>query len=78
MLYYMDAVLRGSSHRTLPGLASHHQDTAQETRQSDDLVQPNHALEITRCHIIEAMLCTKRHFLWAGALILMSDGQLPK
>ena len=32
--------LRQTSHRTPPGLASHHRDTAQETKPSDDLVQP--------------------------------------
>ena len=32
--------LRQSSHRTPPGLAPHHRGTAQETRPSDDLVQP--------------------------------------
>ena len=37
----------------------------------------NRALEITRCESIETKLCTKR-LLWAGALIQMSDGRLPK
>ena len=37
----------------------------------------NHALEITRCVSIEKTLRTRR-LLWAGALIQMSGGRLPK
>ena len=33
-------ILRQTPHRTPPGLASHHQGTAQETRPSDNLAQP--------------------------------------
>ena len=42
-MQYVDpppGTLRQTPHRTPPGLASHHRDTAQETRPSDDLVQP--------------------------------------
>ena len=46
-------------HRTPPGLPSHHRGTAQETRQSDDLVQPCP----TRCEGIETTLPTRR-LLW--------------
>ena len=37
----------------------------------------NRALEITRCESIETTLCTRR-LLWAGALLRMSGGRLPK
>ena len=37
----------------------------------------NRALEITRCENIETTLRTKR-LLWAGTLIRMSGGRLPK
>ena len=37
----------------------------------------NHALEITGCESIETTLRTRR-LLWAGALIRMSGGRLPK
>ena len=42
----------------------------------NDLVQPC-PLEITRCESIETTLRTRR-LLWAGALIRMSGGRLPK
>ena len=38
----------------------------------------NRALEITRCESIETTLRTRRLFLWAGTLIRMSGGRLPK
>ena len=38
----------------------------------------NRALEITRCESIETTLRTIRLFLWAGTLIQMSGGWLPK
>ena len=37
----------------------------------------NRALEITRCESIETKLRTRR-LLWAGTLIRMSGGRLPK
>ena len=37
----------------------------------------NRALEITRCESIEITLRTKR-LLWAGTLLQMSGGRLPK
>ena len=37
----------------------------------------NRALEITRCESIDTMLRTRR-LLWAGTLIRMSGGRLPK
>ena len=37
----------------------------------------NRALEITRCESIETTLRTRR-LLWAGTLIRMSGGRLPK
>ena len=37
----------------------------------------NHALEITRCESIETTLRTRR-LLWAGTLIRISGGRLPK
>ena len=36
----LSGTLRQTSHRTRPDLASHHRGTLQETRTSDDLVQP--------------------------------------
>ena len=62
-------------HRTPPSLASYHRGTTQETRPSDDFVQP--CLEITGCESIETTLRTKM-LLWAGTLLLMSGGRLPK
>ena len=38
----------------------------------------NRDLEITRCESIETTLRTRRLFLWAGTLIRMSGGRLPK
>ena len=66
----MDAV-RGPSarntalnpHRSPPGLAWYHRSIAQETRPSDDLMQP---------------LRTRIRFLRVGTLIRMSGGRLPK
>ncbi|CAM9191083.1 unnamed protein product, partial [Ascophyllum nodosum] len=37
----------------------------------------NRALEITRCESIETTLRTRR-LLWAGTLLRMSGGRLPK
>ena len=38
----------------------------------------NRALEITGCESIETTLRTRRLFLWAGTLLRMSGGRLPK
>ena len=45
--------------------------------QSAHLCSYNRTLEITRCESIETTLRT-RNLLWAGTLIRMSDGRLPK
>ena len=77
-MQYVDpppGTLRQTSYRTPPGLASHHRGAAQEARPPDDLV--NRALEITRCESIETTLRTRR-LLWAGTLLRMSGGRLPK
>ena len=68
----LPGTLRQTSYRTPPGLASHHRGAVQETRPPDD-----RALEITRCESIETTLRTRR-LLWAGTLIRMSGGRLPK
>ena len=73
-MQYVDpppGTLRQSSYRTPPGLASHHRGAAQET------TSYNRALEITRCESIETTLRTRR-LLWAGSLLRMSGGRLPK
>ena len=53
--------------------AIHHRGAAQEARPSDDLVQSCP----TQCGSIETTLRTRR-ILWAGTLIRMSGGRLPK
>ena len=68
--------LRQTPHRTPPGLAWHNRDTAQETT-DHRMTSYNRVLEITRCENIETTLRTRR-LLWAGTLIRMSDGWLPK
>ena len=50
---------------------------AQRKRPDHRMASYNHALEITRCVSIEKTLRTRR-LLWAGALIQMSGGRLPK
>ena len=67
--------LRQTSYRTPPGLASHHRGAAQETRHR--MTSYNRALEIIRCESIETRLRTRR-LLWAGTLLRMSGGRLPK
>ena len=41
------------------------------------MISYNRALEITQCESVETTLRTRR-VLWAGALIEMSGGRLPK
>ena len=50
---------------------------AQRKRPDYRITSYNRALEITRCESIETTLGT-RILLWAGALIRMSGGRLPK
>ena len=79
----MDAVrgpppgtLRQTPHRTPPGLASHHR--TQRKRPDHRMTSYNRALEITRCESIETTLLRTRRLLWAGTLIRISGGRLPK
>ena len=74
-MQYVDpppGTLRQSSYGTSPGLAWHHRSAAQETRPPDDLVPL-----ITGCENIGTTLRTRR-LLWAGTLLRMSGGRLPK
>ena len=64
--------LRTVHHRILLRISG-----AQLKRQDHRMTSYNRALEITQCESIETMLCTII-LLWAGALIRMSDGRLPK
>ena len=50
---------------------------AQHKRPNHRMASYNLALKITRCESIETKLSTRR-LLWAGALIRMSGGRLPK
>ena len=50
---------------------------AQRKRPDHRMTSYNRALEITRCESIETTLRTKR-LLWAGMLIRISGGRLPK
>ena len=50
---------------------------AQHKRPDDRMTSYNRALEITRCESIETTLRMRR-LLWAGTLIQMSGGRLPK
>ena len=50
---------------------------AQRTRPDHRMTSSNRALEITRCENIETTLRTRKR-LWAGTLIRMSGGRLPK
>ena len=59
------------AHRTPPSLASYHRGTAQE------MTSYHRAREITGCESIETALRTRR-LLWAGTLIRMGGGRLPK
>ena len=50
---------------------------AQRKRPDHRMTSYNRALEITRCEIIETTLRTRR-LLWAGTLLRISGGRLPK
>ena len=66
------ANLRTVHHRVLLRIIG-----AQRNRPDHRMTSYNHALEIIRCESIEATLRTRR-LLWAGTLIRMSGGRLPK
>ena len=66
------AKLRTVHHRVLPRILE-----AQRKRPDDRMTSYNRALEITRCESIETTLRTRK-LLWAGTLIRMSGGRLPK
>ena len=64
--------LRTVHHRVLPRIIG-----AQRKRPDHRMTSYNRALEITQYESIETTLRTRR-LLWAGALIRMSSGRLPK
>ena len=66
------AKLRTVHHRVLLRIIG-----AQRQRPDNRTTSYNRALEITRCESIETTLRTRRR-LWAGTLIRMSGGRLPK
>ena len=66
------AKLRTVHHRVLLRIIG-----AQRKRSDHRMTTYNRALEITRCGNIETTLRTRR-LLWAGTLIRMSGGRLPK
>ena len=51
---------------------------AQRKRPDHRMTSFNRALEITGCESIETTLRTRRLLLWAGTLLRMSGGRLPK
>ena len=66
------AKLRTVHHRVLLRITG-----AQRKKPDHRLTSYNRALEITRCESIETKLCTRK-LLWAGTLLRMSGGRLPK
>ena len=66
------AKLRTVHHRVLLRIIG-----AQRQRSDNRMTSYNRALEITRCESIETTLRTRR-LLWAGTLIRMRGGRLPK
>ena len=66
------AKLRTVHHRVLLRIIG-----AQRKRSDHRMTSYNRALEITRCESIETTLRTRR-LMWAGTLLRMSGGQLPK
>ena len=66
------AKLRTVHHRVLLRIIG-----VQRKRPDHRMTSYNRALEITRCQSIETMLRTRR-LLWAGTLLRMSGGRLPK
>ena len=81
----MDAVRGPSARNTTPNSAPYiigscfesSGRSARDQRPDHRMTLYNHALEITRYESIETTLRT-RGLLWAGTLIRMSGGQLPK
>ena len=67
------AKLRTVHHRVLLRIVG-----AQRKRPDHRMISYNRALEITRCESSETTLRTRRLFLWAGTLLRMSGGRLPK
>ena len=67
------AKLRTIRHRVLLRIIG-----AQHKRPEHRMTSYNLALDITRCESIETTLRTRRLFLWAGTLLRMSGGRLPK
>ena len=67
------AKLRTVHHRVLLRIIG-----AQRKRPDHRMTSYNRALEITRCESSETTLRTRRLFLWAGTLLRMSGGRLPK
>ena len=67
------AKLRTVHHRVLLRIIG-----AQRKRPDHRMTSCNRALEITGCESIETTLRTKRLFLWAGTLLRLSGGRLPK
>ena len=64
--------LRSVHHRVLHRIIG-----AQRKRPDYRMTSYNRSLEITRCESIETTLRTRR-LLWAGTLLRMSNGRLPK
>ena len=67
------AKLRTVHHRVLLCIIG-----AQRKRPDHRMTSYNRALEITRCESIETTSRSRRLFLWAGTLLRMSGGRLPK
>ena len=80
----IEALLYGCSTWTLRKLRTVHHRVllriigAQRKRPEHRMTSYNCALEITGCESIETTLRTRRLFLWAGTLLRMSGGRLPK
>ena len=80
---YMDAVRGPFARNTTPNSAQVHHRVLlriigeQRKRPDHRMTSYNRALEITGCESIETTLRTRR-LLWAGTLLRMSGGRLPK
>ena len=78
-MQYVDpplGTLRQTSYRTPPWVL-HRIIGAQRKRPDHRMTSYNRALEINQCESIETTLRTRR-LLWAGTLLRMSGGRLPK
>ena len=81
----MDAVRGPFARNTTPNSAPYSTEScsvssghsARQKRQDHRMTSYNRALEITRCESIETTLRTRKR-LWAGTLLRMSGGRLPK